>query len=310
MKLTVMRANLLLLLTAMLWGSGFVVLKIALDANVPPGFINFIRGLLFMGLTWAFFHKKIRSMTLPEFRIGLFAGLLNFGGFLMQTIGVKYTTPSNNAFISSTYVVIIPFLAWMFYRKSLQAKSLLAIALCVGGMGVLTGIADKGLAVNIGDVYSLICAVFYAGSIVYLGYSARKADVSLVAFMLAAVQTAGGLVFFLIAEQGTLPAVDWSRAILPMLYVAVICSFLGQIFQITAQQHTSATSAGLIMMLEGVFGSLFSIAFGFESFSSGMLTGGSLIVLSLVIMEVDIRHISPAHRKRKAILISRDKTSV
>lgn len=288
MKMTAMKANLLLLLTALLWGSGFVVIKMALDAHVPPGFINFVRGFIFMGLTWLVFRNKIRAMTRAEFRIGLIAGALNFGGFLMQTIGVKYTTPSNNAFISATYVVMIPFIAWFFYRKKLQAKSLLAILLCVAGMGLLTNVAGKGLSVNIGDIYSLICALFYAASIVYLSYGARTTHVGIVAFMLAAVQTAGGLSFFLLAERGQLAGVHWPAAILPLLYVAVLCSFVGQILQVAAQQHTSATSAGLIMMLEGVFGSLFSIAFGYEAFTSSLLFGGALITLSLVIMEADV----------------------
>ncbi|MFD1776181.1 DMT family transporter [Paenibacillus rhizophilus] len=291
MKMTKSMANVLLLSISLLWGSGFVVTKIALDANTSAGFINFFRGFLFVVLVLIFFNKKIFKMTFKEFKIGLIAGLLNFGGYLTQTIGVKYTTPSNNAFISATYVVIVPFIAWAIYRKRLQVKSFTSILLCMLGMGILTGVLDQALTINKGDAYSLLCALFYAGSIVYLSYGARTTDVSIVAFMLAAVQSIGGLVFFLCVETEQLADINWSAAIIPLLYIGIMCSFVAQTIQILAQKHTSATSAGLIMMLEGVFGSVFSVAFGFEALTINLFIGGMLIMLSLILMEVDFQHL-------------------
>jgi drug/metabolite transporter (DMT)-like permease len=284
-------ANVLLLIAAALWGSGFVVTKIALNANVSAGFVNFSRGFLFVVLVLMFFYKKIFKMTLKDLKIGLIAGLLNFGGFITQTIGVQYTTPSNNAFISATYVVIIPFLAWAIYQKKLPIKSFVSIAFCLLGMTILTGILNRALTLNIGDVYSFICALFYAASIVYLGYGARATDVSILAFMLAVVQAIGGLFFFFFVEEGQLTNINWSVAIVPLLYMGIICSFVGQTIQVLAQKHTSATSAGLIMMLEGVFGSIFSVAFGFESFTVQLVVGGMLIMISIILMEVDFKQI-------------------
>ncbi|KAB2331576.1 DMT family transporter [Cytobacillus depressus] len=289
MKMTKSMANVLLLITAALWGSSFVVTKIALDANASAGFVNFFRGFLFVILVLIFFYKKIFKMTLKDFKIGLIAGLLNFGGYITQTIGVQYTTPSNNAFISATYVVIIPFLAWAIYQKKLLVKSFVSIAFCLLGLTLLTGILNKGLTINIGDVYSFICALFYAASIVYLSYGARATDVSIVAFMLAVVQTIGGLFFFFFVEEGQLTNINWSVAIVPLLYLGIVCSFVGQTVQVLAQKHTSATSAGLILMLEGVFGSIFSVAFGFESFTIQLVGGGMLITLSIIFMEVDFK---------------------
>ncbi len=71
--------------------------------------------------------------------------------------------------------------------------------------------------------------------------------------------------------------------------MGIICSFVGQTVQVLAQKHTSATSAGLIMMLEGVFGSIFSVVFGFETFTVKLVVGGMLIMLSIILMEVDFR---------------------
>jgi drug/metabolite transporter (DMT)-like permease len=188
-------------------------------------------------------------------------------------------------------VVIIPFLAWALYQKKLPIKSFVSIAFCLLGMTILTGILNKALTTNIGDVYSFICALFYAASIVYLGYGARATDVSIVAFMLAVVQAIGGLIFFFFVEEGQLTNINWSVAIVPLLYMGIICSFVGQTVQVLAQKHTSATSAGLIMMLEGAFGSIFSVMFGFESFTVQLVVGGMLIMISMILMEVDFKQI-------------------
>jgi drug/metabolite transporter (DMT)-like permease len=284
-------ANLLLLVTSALWGSGFVVTKIALDAHASAGFINFFRGFLFVVMVLMFFYKKIVKMSFKDFKIGLIAGLLNFGGFITQTIGIEYTTPSNNAFISSIYVVIIPFLAWGIYQKKLPVKSFVSIAFCLLGMMILAGIFNHSITVNIGDIYSFICAFFYAASIVYLSYGARQTDGSILAFMLAVVQGIGGMVFFFFVEKGQLTTIHWSIAIVPLLYMGIICSFVGQTVQVLAQKHTSATTAGLIMMLEGVFGSIFSVAFGFEAVTAELVVGGMLIMLSLILLEVDFKQI-------------------
>lgn len=297
LQLTGRSANILLFLISSLWGSGFVVTKMALDANVTAGFITFARGLIFTILTFLLFHKKIVKLNRLDFKIGLIAGLLNFGGAIAQTVGVKYTTPSNNAFISATYVVIVPFIAWLAYKKPLRLKSLVSISFCMVGMAILTGVMAKGMQVNIGDIYSFLSAISYAGSIAYIGYSARETDSTVVAFMMAAVQTLGGLAHFMFIDGAQLSGVNWQAAIIPLLYMGVLCSFLAQTLQVFAQRHTSATTAGLIMMLEGFFGSLFSVAFGFERFTGSLALGGAVIMLALTLMEVDYKKISEIFSK-------------
>ncbi|MFT8363215.1 MAG: DMT family transporter [Sporolactobacillus sp.] len=281
------RANLLLLIASIIWGSGFVVLKFSINAQATPGFINFFRGSLFALLSFIFFRRPIMRMSRDELKIGLTAGVLNSAGFLSQTIGVAYTTPSRNAFISSAYVVIIPFVAWLLFRQKLQLKSFLAIALCIIGMAVLTGVGAE-LTLNRGDFFSLLSAFFYAGSIVLLSHAARGTNPGPITFMLASVQAAGGLIYFLFEGPGKLAALNWSEALWPLLYISIFCSFIGQAIQVSAQKYTTASSAGLIMMLEGVFGSLFSIAFGFDQWSLHLLAGGLLITSALVLMETDL----------------------
>lgn len=285
MRMTRKTANLTLLIISAIWGLGFILTKTALEANVTAGFINFTRGLIFTVLALIFFRKKIFSMTVSDFKIGLYAGLINFAGFITQTIGMKYTTPSNNAFITATYIVIIPFIAWIMYKKQLDAINFISIAICLLGMAVLTGVTAKGLNINTGDIYTVVCAFFYAWSIAYISHGLKNTDPTIVAFMMALTQMAGGICHFIAIEGGRLVDVNWQVAVLPLVLMGVFCSFTAQTFQVIAQQHTTATSAGLIMMLESVFGSLFSVIFGFEPLTFNMVAGGAIILVGLVITE-------------------------
>ena len=297
MKMTKSGANLLLMVVSVLWGSGFVVTKMVLDGGITPGFANFSRGLLFALMAYICFRRRIHAMTKNDLKIGIIAGLLNFAGYLTQTVGVLYTTPSNNAFICANYVVFVPFLAWLLYRKPLQGKSFVCIAACVFGMAILSGIMETGFKLNPGDIYSLVSALFYALSITYMSYGCNESDPTVVAFLLAAVQAVGGLIYFLVVDGGSMPGVDWSAILLPLLYMGILCSFVCQTCQVIAQRYTSATSASLIMMLESVFGSVFSIMFGYEPFTKRLLFGGGIILISLVAMEVDLKSIFKSKTK-------------
>lgn len=290
-------ANLVLVFVAVLWGSGFVVSKMVLDGGITPGFANFSRGLLFAAMAFLCFRRRICAMTKNDLKIGIISGLINFAGYLTQTIGVAYTTPSNNAFICASYVVFVPFLAWILYRKPLEGKSLFCIVACVTGMAILSGITQSGFVLNPGDIYSLISAVFYAWSITYMCYGCNESDPTVVAFMMAAVQAVGGLIYFLIFEGGSMPGVDWSSVWIPLLYMGIMCSFVCQTCQVIAQRYTSATTASLILMLESVSGSVFSIMFGYEKFTKQLLLGGGIILVALVFMNVDFKSLKNSKEK-------------
>ena len=294
-----MTANLLLLLIAVFWGSGFIVVKICLDLGLSAGMVNFFRGGIFALLSLLFFGKHVMKMNGKDVWIGLVAGLCNFGGMFLQTVGVQYTTPSNNAFLASTYVVMVPFLAWAMAGKKPVARNFLSISVCVMGMLILSGILHTGFSFNIGDVYSLLSAFLYGTTIVYLGYRTNEIHFAAVAFMLAIVQAIGGLGYCFVTGNFAASATDWSIAIWPLLYLGAVCSFIAQTIQVVAQRHTSATSAGLIMMLEGFFGSVISVLIGFEHLSVQLIVGGVLIMLSIVFAEADLSFLTSRFKQRR-----------
>jgi drug/metabolite transporter (DMT)-like permease len=141
----------------------------------------------------------------------------------------------------------------------------------------------------VGDIYSLACAVGFGLSIVYLSMQKSESHFAVGAFMMALTHFIGGAVYFVFFEGMQVPQINWKLAILPLIYLGVGSSFLAQSMQVAAQKYVNPSTASLVLMFESVFGSIFSILFGFEKFTLGLLIGGSLIVVSLVISEVDFK---------------------
>lgn len=287
MKIKRYSANLILIGVTVLWGSGFIATKMAIDFNVSSGLINIIRGLLFAVLTFSFFSKRIIKINKSGFKKGLIAGGLNSIAFLCQTVAMHYTTPSNAAFFTISNVLMVPFIVWSLYKKKPSIRTFISVFICLIGMAIITGFFGANITFNIGDVFAIFGALMFAFSITYIANDAREIDYPIIAFMLGITQAIGGLIYFLVID-GTAVAVNvmWLKAIPVLLYLGLFPSFISQTLQVVAQQNTKATIAALIMTLEAVFGSIFSILFGYDKLTWSLGIGGLLIMISLGVSEI------------------------
>ena len=109
----------LLLLTALIWGCAFSVVKNALD-SFPPGAIIAMRYLIAAAITGALFHKRLRGLTRGDVARGALVGLALFGAYIVQTIGLQYTTAGKNAFLTTIYVLLVPFGCALLFHQKLQ----------------------------------------------------------------------------------------------------------------------------------------------------------------------------------------------
>ena len=228
-------------------------------------------------------------MRPAHIKTGLAAGAFNALGFILQTIGAGKTTLSNNAFLTTTNVVMVPFIAWIFLKKKPHAKNFAAITVCMLGTAVLAGVFENGLTLNTGDIYSFACAFCYASSIVVLSNQSDDSHFASGAFMMGITHFAAGLMYFIIVEKAQIPSVNWKMAILPILYLGVGSSFAAQTLQVACQKYVNPTVAAQILMLESVWGSIDSILMGFEKFTADLVIGGALIIISLRINEADFK---------------------
>lgn len=273
-------ADLSLLLVAIIWGSGFVVTKNALDHVTSYQLLAFRFTIATIVLALVFF-KKIKKATLKDVKAGMLVGLFLFGGFATQTVGLNYTSVGKQAFITATNVVMVPFIYWAISKKKPDNYDIFGAILCFVGIGVLS--LDGNLSINYGDFLTLICSVFFALHISSVGYFAKDAD----PFVLTVVQFATAALLSIISvfifESGSVEI--HQEAIIPILYLGLFSTLLAFLIQNVAQKYTTSTHAAIILSLEAVFGSLLALIFLKEPFTFRFLIGCFAILISVITSE-------------------------
>ncbi len=207
-----------LLLAALLYGVTFPLVHDALDDITPFAYLvgRFGIALLFVAPAAWIAARGMRDRRLL-WRAGAIAGVLLFGGYATQTVGLQYTTPSTSAFITGLYVVLTPVVEAVVYRRTPERAVWVGIVLATIGLYLLTG-ADVHL--GRGELLTLACALLFAGHIVYLGAYARRLPPA--AFTGMQVGMVAVLSLPAAAEQGvgTLTAL----AVFAVIFTGVGCS--------------------------------------------------------------------------------------
>lgn len=107
-----------LVIVTIIWGGGFVASDIALNELSPFEIMSY-RFLIASIIMGVFAWKNLKTICKDEIIYGSILGIALFSGFSLQIIGLKYTTPSNNAFLTAKNVVMVPFIAYFIGRKNL-----------------------------------------------------------------------------------------------------------------------------------------------------------------------------------------------
>ena len=279
-KKQVLFADLGLLLVALLWGAGFLFTKRGLDYITPLWMMSmrFVGATIIMSIV---FYKNFRKISKSDLKAGLIIGIFLYIAFATQTIGLQYTSISNQAFLTATNVVFVPFLVWMLYKKAPDKFAFIGAALATVGIGLIT--LKEGLHLNVGDMWTLACAVFFAGHIVSIGFFAKENDpiaLTIVQFAVAAVLS---LVSALMMEP--LPAKIGSEAMLSVGYMVLASTLLAFLLQNICQKYTPSTHASLILSLESVFGTLVAVVFEGEMFNLQMALGCITVFAAILLIE-------------------------
>ena len=279
-KKQVLFADLGLLLVALLWGAGFLFTKRGLDYITPLWMMSmrFVGAAIIMSIV---FYKNFRKISKSDLKAGLIIGIFLYIAFATQTIGLQYTSISNQAFLTATNVVFVPFLVWMVYKKAPDKFAFIGAALATVGIGLIT--LKEGLHLNVGDMWTLACAVFFAGHIVSIGFFAKENDpiaLTIVQFAVAAVLS---LVSALMMEP--LPAKIGSEAMLSVGYMVLASTLLAFLLQNICQKYTPSTHASLILSLESVFGTLVAVIFEGEMFNLQMAFGCITVFAAILLIE-------------------------
>ena len=271
--------------TALLWGTSFVILKNTLD-SIGVLWVLAIRFTLAALLLGAFAGKKLLRLGSRQIRGGVLLGVTLAAAYILQTYGLKLTTPGKNAFLTAVYCVMVPFLAWGIYRRKPGLQHVLAAILCLAGIGFVSlsgGEAD----VNPGDLLTLACGLFYALQIVIVEqYGGGDGD----ALSLSALQFG---VAALICWAGALPLEPVPAGVptdawLSIAYMGFVCTGLCFFLEAWGMKYTPSSTAAVILTLESVFGTLTSILFYHEQVTPKLLIGFALIFVSVLLAETGL----------------------
>ena len=279
-----MRYRLLIIAATIIWGSSFVIVKDVTN-SMPPAWILVVR-FTAAAIIMAVAFLKYRELYFERSHVGfgLLFGLAMFLAYYTQTIGITDTTPGKNAFLTGTYCVIVPFLAWALVRRRPNHYNIVAAVLCIVGIGFIS--LDGSLTMRFGDAMTLVCAVFYALHIILVSQFAQGRNI----YVLTMWQFVGVAICSLIVGGLFEPMPDW--AAVPMdcwislAYLAVACTTVALLFQNIGQAHLPPASAALLLSLESVFGVVFSVALGAETLTLRIVFGFALVFAAIIISEV------------------------
>lgn len=296
----------LLLLTTLIWGSSFVVLKGTLD-NFGKGHFTFLiltlRFTVSSVIIFFFAFKKFKTIERGVILRGIILGVILFGAYSVQTLGLKYTTPSKNAFLTVSYCIIVPFASWLILKKKPEPRRYVATVLCLIGIALvaLVGKNEKGQNEALGDALSLGCGIFYAMQIIFIDKYTEKDDTAVLLFFeILTVAVLCAAVSFSVEFPKHYAEISFDfTSVWKILYLAVFATCFTQFAQMYGQKLVSPVSAALILSLESVFSVFFEIIAGISHITLWIGLGFGVIFLSQIVGEVDFVSIINARKNAK-----------
>jgi len=270
-------------LITFLWGASFVVVKGALETAGPYWFLllRFAVAALAASL---FFRGVFQSVNRQAIFYGAILAAVLYLGFLLQTLGLQFTTPSKSAFVTGVSVVLVPVLGRLFFGTRVSAEVISGVGCALLGLYLLIR-PDRLLDVNRGDLLTLGCAVVFAFHLLLVGRYAHRADPG----ALALLQILGAGLLGVPLGLADTPRFDYSWSFyLALVYLGVFCSAFAFSVQIRAQQHVSAARAALIFALEPVFAAMISVVFFAERLLLREWFGGALVVIGVLLGEASV----------------------
>lgn len=278
--------------TAIFWGLGFVLnaeLRNSSFANAPA-LLNAVRFGVSALCLLAIFNKKLQ-FNKRVLLYGAVGGALLFGGFLLQTIALAYTTPAHNGFFTTSYVIFVPFIAWIVSKKRPSVAMIVGAVVAVGGLLILN-LKNETLPPDSwkGDLMTLACAICFALQIVFTDalLSKNKTDTVQLTFWQVAFAAVLFVAYTLIFEhkyvfnmQFDFGYCTWRLAIVTLGGTAF--AYFAQTF---AQKHVSPTETSILLACESPLGAVLSLAVGLDAFSWTIPVGGGLVFAAVFLVEI------------------------
>lgn len=291
------KGNIALLITAIVWGSGFIAQKLGGEA-MPPMSFNATRQLMasiallpvaiFSLRSNGYFSKSQNSESqIKRKRNKLILAAVVCGSFLvlgsdLQQVGLVTVSAGKSGFITVTYVVFVPMIGALLGEKP-SKKAILCAILALLGFAVMSLRFDGGMTK--GDWLTLISAVVFSGQMLAVNHFVDDGNYMAMSVVQSGFCGIVGLIIGIIAEAPTLASF---QAALPVLiYATLVPTCIGYTCQIIGQNHTDSNTAALILSLEAVFAAIFGMIFLGEMMSTREIIGSVIIFIAVVFGQIE-----------------------
>jgi drug/metabolite transporter (DMT)-like permease len=289
MKSQAIRADLIMLLAAAIWGFAFVAQREGMETMGPFLFntARFFIGTVFLiPIVWYLSkrkktHDNKETSTKKLLFAGFIAGLFLFIASSFQQVGIQYTTAGKAGFITGLYIFFVPLIG-IFFGQRTGSGTWLGAFIAVIGLYLLS--INEDFSIAKGDLLQLICAIFFAAHVLVIGYVAKRMDplkLSLIQYFVS------GVLSFLIAV--VIEVITWQMIVdtaIPLLYAGIMSIGVGYTLQVIAQQHAKSSHAAIILGLEGAFAVLGGWLILDENLSTRGLIGCALMLSGMFLSQL------------------------
>ena len=291
-----MLGNALLILTAMIWGTAFVFQRVGMESIEPITF-NAARMALAAVAVGAVSAMPIASekerlasysaQQCARYRRDTIVGGICCGAFLaaasiFQQMGVVYTTAGKAGFITAMYMLLVPVINFVFFKKRNSWIVWLAVLLGVVGMYLLC--MTEGFSLGRGDTLVCICAVLFSGHILCCDHFVKLGNpIRISAIQFASCTVISAVAALILEQPGVAKIVS---AAIPILYCGIVSGGIGYTLQIIAQKFTDPTVASLLMSLESVFAVIAGALLLGERMTSRELLGCAIMFAAIVLVQI------------------------
>jgi drug/metabolite transporter (DMT)-like permease len=286
-----------LLCAALFWGISFPAMKVVED--LPTFYIISIRFLVASIALVIIFYKRFRNYNRQILKYAFLLSFCIFSMYIFCTVGIKYTTSARASFFSCLTFAIVPFLNLIIYKLRLTKITMISVLICLAGVFLLSYTSDiGGFSLNIGDILCILGSLAGSFHITFLERVTNKEGMDSILFTV--------FLMSFIAVWGTLAAIFTGSfaniAPAPFLmgtivFIGLFCTAAAFLFQSICQKYVPSNRVGIVLAMEPASGCIFSVIFLGETLSVYGWVGASLVMASLLYMELATGRESERNRK-------------
>lgn len=285
-----MKSNMLLILTAAIWGFAFVAQRVGMQYVGAFTFngVRFALGSIsLIPLIIYFKNKKTAEQTEETDNAsalvpGIIAGSVLFFGASLQQAGLAYTTAGKAAFITGLYIVLVPLLG-IFLKQRTGLNTWIGVVLAASGLYFLS--VNEGFTIAFGDLLEIIGAFFWAVHILVIDHFTKKVDALKLSFVQFAMCSGLSIITAFIFEDISMSGI--SQAAIPILYGGLLSVGVAYTLQVVAQKHAKPSHAAIILSMETVFAAIGGALLLKENLGARGYFGCALMLAGMLLTQVN-----------------------